>query len=160
MGRQRFRSIFDLERDGTLPQGPKGYGGDKRFSARGRRLLAIQGVLYSLPQAQYDGWRKLAPQIAWFIPDQRLWGQLDRFPNVPIIYLSPYLELVSDAAVVGLVAHEMAHALLDHLGGEFSYDEMEAQAHSAVREWGFAEEAEVSERELFAFFKSVKPDEG
>jgi hypothetical protein len=153
--------VFDLQRDNAIPTGPKGYGGDERFRPTGRRMWAIEEVLCRLPGEQYEIWRACIRDVAWFIPDKELWGQVDQFPNKNIIYLSPILEFVqSDAAIAGLVVHEIAHVILDHIGAKLTYDEKEQQVYQAVREWGFAEESDAADKELFGFFsKPQQADE-
>jgi hypothetical protein len=160
MESQHFRSIFDLKDDGTLPRGWEGYGDDARFKPRGRRMRAIEEVLRRLPEPQYAEWRARIEQVTWFIPSEEKWGQVDRFPAKQIVYLSPILELadISDAAIVGLTAHEIAHFLLNHVGAEMEWAQKEAEVNRAVRAWGFALEAEATDRELFSFFRHVKQD--
>jgi hypothetical protein len=154
MPRQRLRSIFDLQRDETLPSGIYGEGGDGRFRPEGRRFRAIEEVLCSLPEEHYEQWKSRINEVAWFIPDHRLWGRVGEFPNKKIIYLNPFLECVeSDSAVIGLVVHEVAHFLLNHVGPGVSWQEKEQEADQAVREWGFAEETEAKDRELGIFFQ-------
>ena len=99
-------------------------------------------------------------EVAWFIPSEGKWGQVDRFPAKQIIYLSPVLELAgfSDAAIVGLAAHEIAHFLLNHVGVEMEWTRKEAEVNRAIRAWGFALEAEATDTELFAFFRNSEPD--
>jgi hypothetical protein len=67
--------------------------------------------------------------------------------------LEPFLEFVqSDAAIVGLVVHEVAHFLLDHIGVELPYEKKEEEVNRTVRDWGFTDEADAADKELWSFF--------
>lgn len=155
MCHQRLRTLSDIKRDQVIPKGVKGYGGDERFKPTGKRMRSIQEVLCFLPQEEYERWKSQANDIAWFIPNERLWGQVDRLPNKKIIYLSPLLEFVkSDAAIIGFVVHEMAHVLLDHIGAGISNEEKEREVDRTIRVWGFAEEAAIADKELWNFFSA------
>jgi hypothetical protein len=56
-------------------------------------------------------------------------------------------------AIVGLVAHEVAHFLLGHIGSSLTREQKEGEVDQAVLEWGFAEEAEAM-KELWTFFRA------
>jgi hypothetical protein len=156
MPRERLRTVFDLERDQTLPQGVYGIGDDIRFKPRGRRLRAVEDVLCSLPDDQYEAFRDSIREGTWFIPHFGLWGLVGAFPSKKIIYLSPFLEFVqSQATINGLVVHEVAHYFLGHIGAELSTEQKEEQVNRVVREWGFVEETEAIDKELWTFFVIV-----
>ncbi len=157
MSRQRLRTVFDLQRDETLPRGIYGEGDDERSRPMGRRMHAVEEVLCTLPEEQYQKWKASVGEVAFFIPRQDLWGRVSKFPEKKIIYLSPFLEFTPcDQACVGLVVHEMAHILLDHLGSALTYEEKEEEADCAIRKWGYSDQAEAM-KELWNFFKC--PDE-
>lgn len=148
-----LRMPHELREDGVLPKGVRGYGDDERFSPNGFRFFAIERVLCRLPQEQYDLWKAQLPVVAWFIPEYGLWGQVDNFPNKKIIYLSPFLECgPSESAIIGLVVHEIAHVLLDHIRHGLSWAEKETEADAAIRSWGFTLEADCADKELFAYW--------
>lgn len=153
MPRQRQRSIDQLQRDNTLPRGLYGDGDDERSRPMGRRMHAVEAVLCSLPDEQYERWKARIEEVGWFIPHHGLWGRVSQSPNKKIIYLNPFLEFVeSDAAIVGLVVHEVAHFLLDHIGAELRYEEKEEEVNRTVRDWGFAEEADAADKALWSLF--------
>jgi hypothetical protein len=155
MSRQRFRTVFDLQRDKTLPSGVYGERDDERFKPMGKRMYAIEEVFCRLPEEQYERWKARIDEVAWFIPDCGLWGRVAEFPNKKIIYLNPFLEcLQSDTPIVGLVVHEVGHFLLDHVGSKLSREQKEEEMNRAIREWGFSEEADAADKELWSFFKS------
>jgi hypothetical protein len=116
-------------------------------------MRAIEDVLASLPAEHYETWKARGAEVVWFIPHHGLWGRVSEPPKKITIYLSPLLEFnVSDSAVVGLVAHEIAHFLLGHAKSELPWAQKEAAVNEAVREWGYANEADASDRELWAYF--------
>ena len=155
MKRERYRTVFDLQRDKVLPSGPHGEGDDPRFMLLGARAEAIKQVLSALPDAQYDQWKRHVNDVIWFAPHYGLWGRTWDYPTRKvIIYLSPILDHVgSDEAVVGVVVHEIAHFLLRNYGPETPYEQRESEVERAIREWGFAAEVEAMENVLRNFFR-------
>lgn len=64
-----------------------------------------------------------------------------------ITFYSSLLDRLSDGAVVGVMAHELAHAWLnEHLGPEAS-KQREQDADMLAEMWGFESEMQVLERE-------------
>jgi hypothetical protein len=154
MSGRHHRSVSDLQDDRTCPRGLKGYEDDETIWMRGRRKSAIDEVLCRLSPEHYGAWKNCVDRLAWFVPCEGLWGQVDVFPSKTIIYLSPLVEFVdaSDAAVVGLVAHEMAHAVLTHGGADLAYEEKERAADQLARSWGFSAELDAM-GQLLRFFQ-------
>jgi hypothetical protein len=155
MSSQGLRTIFDLQREKTLPWGVYGEGDDERFRPMGRRIHAVEEVLCTLPEEQYQKWKASIAEVAWFIPRRDLWGRVNKFSDKKMIYLSPFLEFTppSEQACVGLVVHEMAHILLDHVGSGLTHEEKEGQVECAIRKWGYGEQAEAMAKELWNFFR-------
>ncbi len=84
-------------------------------------------------------------------------GDLERFPHVPglpgpaietvvpkcnfaLVYLAPELEKQSFEVVVGVVAHEIAHAEIGYILGT---EQIERGADGLAENWGFAKEIEA-----------------
>jgi peptidase M48-like protein len=152
--RTLHRHKLVLEVDNVLPQGAHGTG-DGTYRPFNRRMSAIEEVLCCLPQEQYELWKSRRKGITWFVPETFLWGRVSDFPATKVLYLSPFLEYVqSTDTIIGLVAHEMAHFLLDHVGKSLSHDTRESAVRTALHAWGFSDEDQITERELFSFFSS------
>ncbi len=124
---------------------------------------ACLNVLMRLPQKDFVRLKRKADSFHWFIPDAGTLGLLHPFPpTVPerklqtqrgkpprtivemarVLYLSPYLE-GELAVAIAVVAHELAHVVLNHelVTNSNRQDEaQEAQAWAKVREWGFTKE--------------------
>ncbi|HSL82889.1 MAG TPA: hypothetical protein VLF66_08940 [Thermoanaerobaculia bacterium] len=64
-------------------------------------------------------------------------------PYVDVVYLAPTIEQSAWDVAVAIVAHELAHLVLDHvsLSNHSSYDEQEEQVFAQLCEWGFEVEA-------------------
>ena len=68
---------------------------------------------------------------------------LPRRAKVNFIYLSPRLESLSFDAVVGILAHEVAHGFVGVLGNG-----REEEAWEQARRWGFGREVDVARAEV------------
>jgi hypothetical protein len=141
--RQRHRTPLDLLNDELLPLGSQGYENDYNFYPRGIRFDAIVEVLTTLPPDEYERIKSTASSFRWHLPGKGVWGSVGENPTGKRIYLTPLLECVelSRETVVGLVAHEIAHLILDHDGSGGREDE--AVVESKIIGWGFAAENEA-----------------
>jgi SAM-dependent methyltransferase len=130
-----------------------------------QRLRAIEDVLCTLSPQPYERLRQQAGAFAWFIPSDLVLGQVHPFPAtcVPggsgnsggchsrVVYLSPLLEQHAWEVVVTVVAHELAHVILDHdlfHPSREIYDQQEMAVRRALREWGFQSDMDQAERTL------------
>lgn len=121
------------------------------------RHKAIYEVLCSLPE---EGYQKLIEKVElfnWYIPSHRVGGEVMPFPVTMtgeqlendsfmdlsiVLYLSPRLEAACYDSVFAVVAHELAHLVLDHkLFIREGYDDQEKEAWELVAKWGFGREA-------------------
>jgi hypothetical protein len=163
---------------------------DPEASARYR---AIANVLMRLPMEPYQRLRRTADEFSGFIPDEGVRGHITHFPPVwktvdwkekpvrvaRILFLSAELERASSDIVVAIVAHELAHLILNHKIFGMSREEYDAQEQEAFGQlcaWGFEQEAkkhratnrardtrirssnERAKRELKELFKRQQPD--
>lgn len=116
-----------------------------------KRCWGAIDVLSCIPEAAYAEF--LARNPKWFIPSD---GNQDTCPNnvawganLPegwIVYLNPRAEQLSQEAVTGLAAHELAHAVLGHVTRQFDdsdpvevakHDSEEQQADELAGQWGY-----------------------
>jgi SAM-dependent methyltransferase len=159
--RRRSRDIATCVEDSLWP-GPLLL---RELGMGSRRLQALEEVLTTLPAQPYEGLKQEAGRFAWFIPSDRVLGQVhpfqavaDRTPTEPgsgpwarVVYLSPLLEQQARAVVVTVVAHELAHVVLGHRLIDLdrdAYDDQEDAAREAVCSWGFRWEMELAEHAL------------
>jgi hypothetical protein len=67
--------------------------------------------------------------------------------NPSVVQLAESLERAPWPIVVTVVAHELAHVVLEHAPAADppAHDQQEIESWNAVRQWGFAAEADVAE---------------
>lgn len=110
-----------------------------------KRVNAIKKLLGRLPRAAVSRLEELnrGRAVYWFIPYKRQYGMVEECPDGRMVYLSQTLELLSDEAVLGAVAHELAHLIQGHLdvpAGDRGQDTTERDADETVRDWGLDKE--------------------
>jgi hypothetical protein len=124
------------------------------------RYQAIQEVLYSIPDDDYQKLKDKASEFEWFIPDKNNLagnypfflgkeavksedGRVELAAHTQVLYLSPILEGRVRDVVVAVVAHELAHIILGHelIASKKDYDEQEHEVFECVCKWGFSKEA-------------------
>jgi len=154
-GKRRYlRTLEDIWEDGLLSRaglmGPDPY--------QSWRHQAMADVLRSIPEDDYEKLEAAADFFQWFIPDSEIRGAVYPFaatvfpepeisgfqltPYAQVIYLSPLLEQAAWDIAVGIVAHELAHIVLNHnLFPGAEEDAQEEAAWQRVSEWGFEREA-------------------
>ena len=139
------RSIEQIFEDGLWPHiggiclpGPE----------ESQRHLAIAIVLSDLPENDYQKLVQAVDAFHWHVPHYDQLGEICPFwPNYEqgelpqvarILYLSPRLESGALSIAVAVVAHELAHIVLNHnlIVGE-EYDAQEDATWSLVIKWGF-----------------------
>ncbi len=125
------------------------------------RYQAIQEVLYSIPDDDYQKLKDKAFEFQWFIPDKNNLsgvypffldkkaikskdGKIELAAHAQVLYLSPILERRGWDVVVAVIAHELAHLILGHklIVPKKDYDKQEHEAFQCVCKWGFGKEAE------------------
>ncbi len=94
-------------------------------------LVAVMNALFVCPQPGDLG-------LFFSQPEQGSGGQL-------VIWLSSMLEDMSDDVVLGVVAHEIAHAALDHPSEDWTKEELES--NELISTWGFVREVAAAEAE-------------
>ena len=121
-----------------------------------QRHAAVADVLRRLPEADYRLLLEQSGRFRWFIPHWAEYGRVHRFratdaasrpdpsgtpePSARVFYLSATLERASWPVAVAVVAHGLAHIVLDH-EPEVDAGAREAQDEAAWRlvvGWGFA----------------------
>jgi hypothetical protein len=102
-------------------------------------------------------------EFTWFIPHERVLGEIEPFvanvenvkipgrggkkirlaPHARVIYLSPRLEHTAWDIILAVVAHELAHIVLDHdlISQPGKYEAQENEAFEGICKWGFEAEA-------------------
>lgn len=110
-----------------------------------KRVQAIKSLLGRLPSAALSRLEELNRGRAayWFMPYDMQYGMVEECPDGRMIYLSQALELLSDDAVMGAVAHELAHLIQGHLdvpAEKRGEDTTEKDADETVRAWGLGKE--------------------
>ncbi len=144
MSRARFRTERDCAKAGLWPDV------DPATTLIERRLAAVEEVLCSLPDSAWSQLIERAGSLCWYLPCPLLLGQV--LPVAPstgskqprVIYLSPLLEQQDLAWSITTAAHELAHVVLGHRLGLLDAEtnaQQEAEAQTAIRQWGFQPEA-------------------
>jgi hypothetical protein len=122
---------------------------------QGQRYKAIADILCSIPDEDYDNLKNRADAFSWFIPDPWQRGVTYPFyanvfpkkkgserlrprPYARVIYLAPSLEKSAWDSVLIVVAHELAHILLDHelSTDPANYDRQEQEVDEQLCKWG------------------------
>lgn len=120
-------------------------------------MKAIEEVANAIPKDASDILRQkfCTGKVSWFIPSHLCNGFVEKLPPGDVIYLSPLLELYSDKAIKGAVAHELAHLHAGHLKlpGEARGEATETEADELAIKWGFEKELAAHTRE----FKQLLP---
>jgi hypothetical protein len=132
----------------------------------GSRIQAALNVLCSLPEDDYKRLVDAIDSFQWFIPESWSLGMVYPFfanvfprkkrgeslslrPYARVIYLAPALENWAFDLVVAVVAHELAHVILDHpihgLSDEV-YEKNECEVFQLLCKWGFGSEARKHHR--------------
>lgn len=116
-----------------------------RYRQHCRRVAAIWAVLGRMPQDSLKRFAEINAKRAlyWFIPCGQLYGLVQRLPEGDMIFLAETLELMSDAAIMGAVAHELAHLVREHLEvplEDRGDNTTEHDADSTAKAWGFEKE--------------------
>jgi hypothetical protein len=154
MSDNELRTIFQVAEDGLWPSADI-MGPDPEQSAR---HAAIAHVLCRIPNDAYQVLKNAAESFWWFIPSNTTQGMIypfpvtveedgDYLPYAKVLYLSPRLETVAWAITIGVVAHELAHIVLEHpVYAGADYDTNESEAWKMVADWGFALEARKCQR--------------
>ncbi len=153
--RQRWRGISTCVKDALWPAEPV----QLELGVESRRLQALEEVLSTLPPEPYRQLQGEAARFDWFIPGDRVLGQVHPFRAgvgaerwARVVYLSPLLEQQEWPVVVTVVVHELAHVILGHRLLDLdrvTYDRQEEAVRQAVREWGFQVEAERTDEHLW-----------
>jgi hypothetical protein len=125
------------------------------FPERPRTLRACWEVLCRLPFETTESLMYGETSVV-FAPD-RVWGFArpwkipatgipsaasditDSVISLKFVYLAPEIEGIEERALVGVVAHELAHVVI----GEITGVEAEVRADNLIREWGFGTELEA-----------------
>lgn len=160
MKREILRSIDTLMyEDYILP--PTIGLSDVDVEEESRRDKAIKEVLQTIPEDIYKKLIDYIDDFIWFIPHEYVYGAVKPFPTtIPartlktgqtinstskVLYLSPMLENegIEWAVVVAVVAHELAHIVLDHelIDDPRKESMKEDEVYKKLCEWGFEEEA-------------------
>ncbi len=108
----------------------------------GKTRLAALFHLYRKLPADID-----LPPMTIFVPSLNSGGEflLNKPVERSFIYLSPNLEFSDQPAANFLVAHELAHCVLQHGDAAETHDAHEAEADALALSWGF-EKAAPGER--------------
>ena len=118
------------------------------------RHRAVAEVLRRIPESGYRRLRQLKAigLLRWFVPTYGVQGAVICFDDeggIPfkVIYLSPRLELAAWDIAVAVVAHELAHLVLDHQFGSTEREQeiYEEEVFRLLCEWGFEREAKKHE---------------
>jgi hypothetical protein len=87
----------------------------------------------------------------WYLPIKNNLGEVKSFNQSKIIYLSPELENMSFDRVKAVVAHELAHVVLNHdLQPGEKYKQQEDEAWGLASQWGLEQEVKkhLTQREI------------
>jgi len=151
-GRKLIRNLNKIFRDGLWPT----EGFEDPDPLKDTRHWAIYEVLCSIPEEDYRKLEKSSKEFWWFIPYYytqgfivplsvthfpRAKGGIKRMPYSKVLYLSPLLEKTSGDITLAIVAHEIAHLVLNHDPIPEDYGRQENEAWGLVRKWGFKQEA-------------------
>ncbi len=146
-----MRTLADVQRDNLWPGG--GFQGLPHDETN--RAIALREVLLSLPVNDYNCLRRKADSFHYFIPDYDTLGMCMPFsyhdqeepeediaPNVNVLYLSPRLDRLAYSTALAVIAHEIAHLVLDHEMSCTSeqYDIQEEEAWARASTWGYEED--------------------
>jgi hypothetical protein len=148
---REYRSAETVRRDGLWPAVES-----DDLTKPSVRLRALQDVLRRLPPTAYHALKARPPQIQLQCDDHRCLGQMRpprRDPESPggdkpsVVQLAEVLEHAPWPIVVTVVAHELAHVVLNHapVADLTAQATQEIESWNAVRQWGFAAEADVAE---------------
>jgi hypothetical protein len=114
-----------------------------------RRLSALEEVLRRLPPAPYAFLIAHRPQFQWQVDNPLLLGQVCRPApaSASVVQLAEALEHGPEAVVVTVVAHELAHVVLQHAPGAdpCARTQHEIDAWNALYTWGFRADADLAE---------------
>jgi hypothetical protein len=157
--RKYFRTIDQIADEDflwPLSQMRKGFNNPEENT----RYRAISEVLRCIPNEDYERLKPKVDEFQWFIPDKDNLGGLYPFvldkeavrskdgkvelpAHAQVLYLSPTLERRAKEVAVAVVAHELAHLVLDHdlIALNKDYDKQEHEAFECVCKWGFDKEA-------------------
>jgi hypothetical protein len=121
-----------------------------------KRRQALLMVMCRIPDEDYEkvGRLNLEQNFDWFIPNWECLGRVEPFytddqgdkkffPCAKVLYLNPRLEKLPRKIAVAVIAHEIAHLVLNHEFKTVDYETEQAQEKSAwklVVSWGFEEE--------------------
>ena len=162
MDRRTYRRLDQCAADSLWSEHGSAHG---QLPRTGRRQQAIRDVLCRLPPEPYSQLRQQAGRFQWYVPDEHVLGQVYPLPatydpstngtpapHARLLYLSPTLEHHDAPVVVTIVAHELAHIILDHdlydLDGRQSAHQ-ESEVRAAMRMWGFQVDADRADMILF-----------
>ncbi len=152
---QKLRRTIDEVQwgDKTFYQPGEGLGDPEAGYSERRRVLLY--VLATLPDEDYEKLCGLQYEVFLWIPPLCGYGFIRPIPPLEeedkimkLVYLSPELEALNEKIVLAVIAHELAHLVLDHkLWGSFELDEkQEKEAWDQVRKWGFEEEIKANHK--------------
>ena len=130
--------------------------------------VAIVEVLRRIPETDFLRLEEMTETFEWFIPHYDTLGTVMPFycthPEEPsgegnqmtlksfsrVLYLSPLLGDVDKDIAVAVVAHELAHIILDHIliSSPEEYNRQEDEAWKLVRKWGFEKEIAAREKHM------------
>jgi hypothetical protein len=150
---RRYRAAEALDRQGLWPRVER-----QVEPAVPLRLRAWEEVLCRLPPPAYETLRAAPPRIQWRTDGDSLLGRV-RPPSARepaagnsqratyIVELAEGLEIQSWAVIVTVVAHEVAHVVLNHVDttDPWMAAQQEIEAWNAIRQWGFRAEADLAE---------------
>ena len=120
-----------------------------------QRNDAIEEVLRRIPGTDYKKIKEKVGFFVWFIPHHHPYGMVWPFPKPTscssyewAIYLSPALEKASWDIIIAVVAHELAHIVLNHQTTISAQDQeaKEDEAYTLICKWGFEKEAKTHKR--------------
>ena len=115
-----------------------------RFESEGMELL-LGSVLSDLPRSAFDRLFEIRPFFI-LLKSAGLVQQIHAHGDVPLVIFSQAeLENMNWSQRRGVVAHEFAHLILDHVSRPFSLtdpykEKMQLEADDLCREWGLQDE--------------------
>jgi len=160
------RNLPQVLRDGLFPEQMCGYLPPWQV----KRRHATKDVLLSMPHDDYEVLKRKKDTFTWFVRDYAEGACVYPFPATIcreegddtqqkrtgyalVLYLSPMLERAAYDRVVAVIAHELAHIVLDHDPFPHQRDQDDAQEKEAwdrVCQWGFARETRKAKAVLKA----------
>jgi hypothetical protein len=161
MPREQLRTLQELVADKVLPE-LTSEGFAELSVRRSKRNAAVKELLCTLDEASYRQIVNKVNSLIWFLPDLCLWGLVSNRSGT-MKYITPVVEFAefSLPAVIGLVAHELAHFFLGHgkpvNPGDDEYRQQEEEAGKLVADWGLQDEAAAFDREVAEFMKQLGP---